>query len=73
MVIVTFRAALGILSVVSIQFLYLCHKNTKNIFVLGKPHANSALFAVVIGGLGLLGSFTYAYAFKDRERKKKTE
>lgn len=38
--------------------------------VCGKPHKDFVLFAGVIAALGTLGSFTYAYAFKDREKRK---
>ena len=58
--------ALGTLCVVS-------HVRVMDIFISsisGKPHANFELFAALIFGLGAIGSLTYSYAFKDRERRK---
>ena len=41
--------------------------------ISGKPFTNYPLHVTVIGILAALGSFTYSYALRDREIKKKTE
>ena len=73
--IVTTKAAPGTLCVVSIDnsglHYHHCLMNVElNILIEGKPHENFGLFVSVIAGLGALGSFTYAYALKDREKSK---
>ena len=41
--------------------------------VCGKPFNNFPLHVAAILALACIGSFTYAYALRDRERKNKTE
>ena len=66
--IVIIKASIGIQFVVSFQktsFVWIDFY-----IILGKPHKDFSLFASVIAALGALGSFTYAYALKDREKRK---
>ena len=66
--IVIIKASIGIQFVVSFQKTSFVWINFY--IILGKPHKDFSLFASVIAALGALGSFTYAYALKDREKRK---
>ena len=49
------------------------HQALTRLIISGKPFTNFPLHVAAILGLACLGSFTYAYALRDRERKTKTE